>query len=174
MVSYTVLALVVLGTLVTVGTVTAGAWWLGGLVRRLQSETHGHHHAHKGGVPSPLDDSSLRILSERLSIIEGRIPALQQTMDGYGAISTRLSALEANLPAVVEAYDKFSQVSLNADKRMAERERRAGKKKDAEDSEGLTVAQAADQMGLAANAEPAQAAAAPSNGKPPGVYGRKT
>jgi len=98
-------------------------------------------------APIPLvDPEVLTSLSQRLALLEGRLPALQQLLDGYGAMATRMAELEARLPSLVDAMDRYSNQLVNAEKRTANRERTEKNKK-------LTVDEAADQMGLAAGKE---------------------
>jgi len=171
MVSYTVLALIVVGSLISVGTLVAGIVWVGRMVRALSPGTHSHNYAEpQGPAPFDIDNTALRVLSERLQVLEGRLSPMQQVLDGYGAISTRLSALEARVPSVIDAMDKMQQTTLNADKRASERERRA-KKKDGDDGDGQTVEQAAATMGMAANPDAAIPVPA-ANGRRPGVLGK--
>jgi len=90
-----------------------------------------------------VDPQVLRVLSERLSTLEGRLPVLQATVDGYGAIAMRLAELEARMPTISDAYDRFGQMVLNADKRAADRDKRQRNKT-------LTVEEAAAQGGMGA------------------------
>jgi len=169
MVSYTVLALVVVGTLLAFGAVLGGCMWVGRTVRALRSETYGHHHGFpQGDAPSDVDISSLRMLSQRLAVLEGSVQPMQQVLDGYAALATRVSGIESALPAVIDAYDKFSQTTLNAEKRRDTRERTA-KKKGGDDDE-IPIADALARMGDAANPEPQQAKE--TNGRRAGVLGR--
>jgi len=92
-----------------------------------------------------VDFESLRLLSERLALVEGRIPAMQQLLDSYGALATRMAELEANLPHLADAYSKFSQMVLNQEKRANEKERRSNNR-------AITVDEAAAEAGLAATA----------------------
>jgi len=102
--------------------------------------------AHPAQAPTQLVDSDvIRILSERLALIEGRIPAMQQVLDGYAALGIRMGELEANLPHLADAYSKFSQMVLNQEKRANEKQRRA-------DNKQITVGDAVADAGLAANA----------------------
>jgi len=116
-------------------------------------------------VPSNtlVDPDVIRVLSERLAMLEGRIPALQATVDGYTALSLRVTEMEGRLPTIVDAHDRFAQALVNANKRTAEREKR-GKNR------SQTVAEAAEQMGMAAATT---AVPPPANGgtKPVGVMG---
>jgi len=92
-----------------------------------------------------VDSSAIQILSERLALIEGRIPAMQQILDGYAAVTVRLGELEANLPHLADAYSKFSQMVLNQEKRANEKQRRTNNRQ-------LTVEDAVADAGLAATA----------------------
>ncbi len=115
-----------------------------------------------------VSDEVIRMLSQRLSALEGTLPALQQMLDGYGGMATRLAALEGRLPDLADAFDKYTHNIVSQEKRTRERERTETKK--------LTVAEAAAQAGMAA--DPAAVAAAvagpPANPLPvrmPGVLG---
>jgi len=112
-----------------------------------------------------VDPHVIRVLSERLSVLEGRLPAMQASNDGYAAMAIRLAELEGRLPVLADAYDKFSQMTLNADKRAADRDKRSR-------SRAQTVEEAAAQMGLAGDPKataPVEAATR-TNGTP-GVMG---
>lgn len=91
-----------------------------------------------------VDPQVIRVLSERLAVLEGRLPALQATNDGYASMTLRLSEIETRLPALTDAFDKFSQMTLNADKRAADRDKRSRNR-------AITVEEAAAQMGMAAD-----------------------
>lgn len=170
MVSYTVLALVAAGTLLVGCVVAAGFVWVANTVRALRSASSSHNLTiPQGDAPSDVDISSLRMLSQRLAVLEGSVQPMQQVLDGYAALATRVAGIESALPAVIDAYDKFSQTTLNAEKRRDTRDRNSKKKGDDED--GVSVEQAAAQMGMAGNPEPAPVETA-SNGKRAGVLGR--
>jgi len=113
-----------------------------------------------------VDPQVIRVLSERLAVLEGRLPAMQAMNDGYSAMALRLAQLEAQVPNLHDAFDKMSQMTLNADKRAADRDKRGRNKTQ-------TVEEAAAQMGMAANPK---AALLPANGAaraplPAGVMG---
>jgi len=121
-------------------------------------------------VPSDVDASVLRAIGERLVLLESRLPALQQTLDGYAAMSARVADLEGRLPVLADAYDKFSQITLNADKRRAAMQARADKKDD--DSDEISVGEAAAQMGMAANAREREGNGPVAPKYPAGVMGK--
>jgi len=159
MVSYEVLGMIVMGSLLIVGALVAGIVYVGRAVRGASLSQVRQPMTETGAsVPSDIDSSVLRAIGERLVLLESRLPALQQTLDGYAAMSGRIADLEGRLPVLADAYDKFSQVTLNADKRRIMQEQRADKK--SADSDEMTVAEAAGQMGLAGEA-------AKTNNKPP-------
>jgi len=169
MVSYTVLALVAAGTLLVGCAVVAACVWVANTVRALRSVSPGHHLAiPQGDAPSDVDISSLRMLSQRLAVLEGSVQPMQQVLDGYAALATRVAGIESALPAVIDAYDKFAQTTLNAEKRRDTRERNSKKKGDDDE---ISVEAAAAQMGMASNADPAPVETQ-SNGKRAGVLGR--
>jgi len=165
MVTYEVVAYIVAGILVTgcvgIASLMALAW----TVRRL---TLGAGGAIKpdltGYAPSGVDTTVLQALSERLAIIEGRYNALVPVIEGYGGVQARMSALEAHIPSVIDVTEKLGQTVLNADKRSAERTRRASKKDGEEGEMTVDAALAAQQMGQAAN--PAQASQPPALQRP--------
>jgi len=175
MVSWQVVVAIAVGSALTAGIACAGVVWLSKLVRaasRVGSTPSSPDT--KPPVPSDVDGTVLRVLSERIAILEGSIPALQQTLTGYSALASRIADLEARLPTLADAYDRFSQTTLNAEKRRTETERRAELKRIAAGEEEPTVAEAAAKMGLAGDAAAAQAAADESKptGKRAGVYGQ--
>jgi len=102
-----------------------------------------------------VDPQVIRVLSERLSVLEGRLPAMQATNDGYAALALRVAEMEARLPTISDAYDRFGQMVLNADRRAADRDKRGRNKQQ-------TVEEAAAKMGLAGD----PTAPAPDNGTP--------
>lgn len=106
----------------------------------------------------------MRGFSERLSIIEGRIPALQQMLDGYSGLSVRLCELEARLPSLTEAYDRYGTLVMNAEKR-----RRSVDQK--EKNKPLTVEEVAAQAGLAVNDGGAKDSSQPATAVRAGVLG---
>lgn len=173
MVSWQVAVAIAAASALTAGIACVGVVWLSKLVRVASRE--GSTPSRPGSespVPSDVDGTVLRVLSERLAILEGSIPALQQTLTGYSALASRIADLEARLPTLADAYDRFSQTTLNAEKRRSETERRAELKRSKEEPEGPTVAEAAAQMGLAADAAAVETAVQKSaDGKRPGVYG---
>lgn len=157
MVSFEVMALLLAGTVLTVVAVTVGAVKLARMVQAASQGPQGQSMPENTSPASPYVDASVfRGLSERLGILEGRLPALIQTLDGYGAISSRLADMEARLPALIDAYDKFSSISLNTEKRRLEQERRAEKKREAAggDVPEISVKEAAEKMGMATQPQP--------------------
>jgi len=144
MVSVTTLVLCVAG-----GCLVAGAVVTLLLRRRSTVAVGGVDHvgtAQPTHTPTQLVDTvSIQLLSERLAMIEGRIPAMQQILDGYAALGVRLGELEANLPNLADAYSKFSQMVLNQEKRANERTRKVTNRQ-------ITVEEAAADAGLAATA----------------------
>ena len=168
MVSYEVLGLIVIGSLIVVGGLVAGVVYVGRAVRGASLSRDRQPMSETGApVPSDIDASVLRAIGERLVLLESRLPALQQTLDGYAAVSGRIADLEGRLPVLADAYDKFSQVTLNADKRRIMQEQRADKK--AADNEELSVGEAAAQMGLAGEAPKGNSK--PADDRPAGVLG---
>lgn len=94
-----------------------------------------------------VDPDILSVLSQRLALMEGRLPAMQQILDGYAALTVRMGELEANLPHLADAYSKFSQMVLNQEKRANEKQRRS-------DNRAITVEEAAAEAGMAAGGVP--------------------
>jgi len=89
-----------------------------------------------------VDIDVLSMMSQRLAVLEGRLPALQQMLDGYGALSTRVAEMEARLPTLADAYDRFGTLVVNAEKRRRESDRHHKNKP-------LSVEEVAAQAGLA-------------------------
>lgn len=114
--------------------------------------------------PTLVDPQVIRVLSERLSVLEGRVPAMQATNDGYAALAIRVAEMEARLPTISDAYDKYSQMVLNADKRAADRDKRGR-------SRALSVEEAAAQMGLAGDPKAAVDEKKNASASLPGVMG---
>lgn len=174
MVSYQVLAIVVSACVLGACVVSVLIVKVAGMVRALRTSHQGHHPSFgDGSAPPALDDTVVRIMSERLSMLEGRLPQLQIMLDGYAAMQMRIAQMEAQLPNVVDAYERYARVIENSDKSKNERERRANKKQDKESGE-VSVEDAVAKMGLAgeASAPATSKTATKSNGKPAGVYGR--
>lgn len=169
MVSYQVVALIVLGTLISFGGLVGAIVFAFRMARGPSLGAAGPlNPTQAASVPSGVEATVLQGLSERLAIIEGSITALRVAIEQYAALSNRLADLEGRLPSLLGQYEKMTQVTLNADKRASERERRANKK-DAEEGE-MTVAEAALQMGLATSA--GQESEPPEAGNPAaGVLG---
>ena len=105
-----------------------------------------------------VDVDVLSIMSQRLAVLEGRLPALQQLLDGYGALSTRVAEMEARLPTLADAYDRFGSLVVNAEKRRRESDRHQKNKP-------LSVEEVAAQAGLATGlpGSPAAASGEPSS-----------
>lgn len=100
-------------------------------------------------IPAPLPNTLveadvMRGFSERLSVLEGRLPALQQMLDGYAGLSVRISEMEARLPTVADAFERFGTLVQNAEKRRRSSESN-------EKNKQLTVEEVAAQAGLAAS-----------------------
>jgi len=142
----------------------AGAFGFGGLflimLHRISRRAVGPPEPETAPIPAVLpqqlvDPQVIRVLSERLSVLEGRLPAMQATNDGYAALALRVAEMEARLPTISDAYDRFGQMVLNADKRAADRDKRGRNRQQ-------TVEEAAAKMGLAADPK----ATAPDNGQP--------
>ena len=47
-----------------------------------------------------VDPEVISMLSQRLAVLEGRLPAMQQMLDGYQAQAVRLGEIETRLPAL--------------------------------------------------------------------------
>lgn len=144
MITVTTLLLSMSGACIVAGGIAT--WWFR---RGLSVAARGVDHAgtaQPAHAPTQLvADDTLQVLSNRLALIEGRIPAMQQILDGYGALTVRLGELEANLPHLADAYSKFSQMVLNQEKRANEKQRRSNNR-------AITVEEAAADAGLAATA----------------------
>lgn len=108
-----------------------------------------------------LNSTSLRGLSERLSVIEGMLPTLRCSLDNYAAMAQRLQALESYVPNIADQYESLNDAMGRKDKRDKERERRGGLK---------TAGDAAQEL-LAVSPMPVTGNGAPK-GLPPGVKGR--
>lgn len=120
--------------------------------------------------PSHVDVGVLAGMSERTAVLEGRYNALVPLIEGYGTIQARMSALEAHLPTMIDVTEKLTQNVKNADKRDAERQRRADKKDG--DGESVGEAFAAQKMGLAAAPAQAQQPDNPQPQRRAGVVGQ--
>jgi len=147
MITVTTLVLSVLGACLVAG-VLAAWWYRRGSVVPVGGVDHAGT-AQPAPAPTQLvDPEILSVLSQRLALMEGRLPAMQQILDGYGALTVRMGELEANLPHLADAYSKFSQMVLNQEKRANEKQRRS-------DNKALTVGEAAAEAGMAAGGIPA-------------------
>jgi len=127
------------------------------------------HEAHS--VPISVEPDVLRLLGQRIVLLESRLPAFQAAIDSYGNITQRVADVEGRLPNLIEAFDKFNQQVLNSDKRAATRESRANKKTEPKDGE-IPVEQAFAAMGMAATAGDEIEAPAPARAVRAGALGQ--
>ncbi len=115
----------------------------------------------------PGQDVVIRVLSERISALEGRLPQLVVAIESASALAARLGQLEASMPSLLDAYERYGDQVARADKRDTERHRKnesdAVRKKSALDT--------AMDMGIPVTVPPPPNGATQPSSRVPGILG---